>query len=80
MKHDKTATLRNMIIRDYSRYRDDLLDNDKSLFDRFVVLEREDNVFDYDDLLWLLDELDDFSVKISGNSYKSKILNFIAKL
>jgi hypothetical protein len=68
MKHDKTATLRNMIIRDYSRYRDDLLDIDKSLFDRFVVLEREDNVFDYEDLLWLLDEFRRiFSVKISGN-------------
>lgn len=80
MKHDKTLTLRNMVIRDYGRYRDDLLRSDKSLFDRFVVLEREDNVFDYDDLLWLLDELDDFSVKISGNSYKSKILDFIAKL
>ena len=64
MKHDKTATLRNMIIRDYSRYRDDLLDTDKLLFERFNELERERNndIFDYADLLQLLDELDGFTI------------------
>lgn len=82
MKHDKTATLRSMIIRDYSRYRDDLLDTDKSLFERFNELERERNndVFDYVDLLQLLDDLDEFSIKISNDSYKSKIIDYIEKL
>lgn len=82
MKHDKTATLRNMIIRDYSRYRDDLLDTDKSLFDRFNELERERNndIFDYADLLQLLDELDEFTIEKSGDSYKSKIIDYIEKL
>lgn len=82
MKHDKTATLRNMIIRDYSRYRDDLLDTDKSLFDRFNELERERNndIFDYADLLQLLDELDGFTSQKSGDSYKSKIIDYIEKL
>jgi hypothetical protein len=82
MKHDKTATLRSMIIRDYSRYRDVLLKNDKSLFERFVELERERNndVFDYVDLLQLLDDLDEFSIKISNDSYKSKIIDYIEKL
>lgn len=82
MKNDKTATLRNMIIRDYSRYRDDLLDTDKSLFERFNRLERERNndIFDYADLLQLLDELDGFAIQISGDSYKSKIIDYIDKL
>ncbi|MGS4845945.1 hypothetical protein [Streptococcus sp. W151] len=82
MKHDKTATLRNMIIRDYSRYRDDLLDTDKSLFERFNELERERNndIFDYADLLQLLDELDGFTIQKSGDSYKSKIIDYIEKL
>jgi hypothetical protein len=82
MQHDKTATLRSMIIRDYSRYRDELLDTDKSLFERFVELERERNndVFDYVDLLQLLDDLDEFSIKISNDSYKSKIIDYIEKL
>jgi hypothetical protein len=82
MKHDKTATLRSMIIRDYTRYRDELLDADKSLFERFYALERERNndVFDYADLLQLLDDLDKFSIKKSGNSYKSKIIDYIEKL
>lgn len=82
MKHDKTATLRSMIIRDYSRYRDDLLDTDKSLFERFNELERERNndIFDYADLLQLLDELDGFTIQKSGDSYKSKIIDYIEKL
>jgi hypothetical protein len=82
MQHDKTATLRSMIIRDYSRYRDELLDTDKSLFERFVELERERNndVLDYVDLLQLLDDLDEFSIKISNDSYKSKIIDYIEKL
>ena len=82
MKHDKTATLRSMIIRDYTRYRDELLDADKSLFERFYALERERNndVFDYADLLQLLDDLAKFSIKKSGNSYKSKIIDYIEKL
>lgn len=82
MKHDKTATLRSMIIRDYSRYRDDLLDTDKSLFERFNELERERNndIFDYADLLQLLDELDGFTIQKSGDSYKSKIIDYIGKL
>lgn len=82
MQHDKTATLRSMIIRDYSSYRDELLDTDKSLFERFVELERERNndVFDYVDLLQLLDDLDEFSIKISNDSYKSKIIDYIEKL
>lgn len=82
MKHDKTATLRNMIIRDYSRYRDDLLDTDKLLFERFNELERERNndIFDYADLLQLLDELDGFTIRKSGDSYKSKIIDYIEKL
>ncbi len=82
MKHNKTATLRNMIIRDYSRYRDDLLDTDKSLFERFNELERERNndIFDYADLLQLLDELDGFTIQKSGDSYKSKIIDYIEKL
>lgn len=82
MKHDKTATLRSMIIRDYSRYRDDLLDTDKSLFERFNELERERNndIFDYADLLQLLDELDEFTIQKSGDSYKSKIIDYIGKL
>lgn len=82
MKHDKTATLRSMIIRDYTRYRDELLDADKSLFERFNELERERNndIFDYVDLLQLLDDLDKFSIKKSGNSYKSKIIDYIEKL
>lgn len=82
MKHDKTATLRNMIIRDYSRYRDDLLDTDKLLFGRFNELERERNndIFDYADLLQLLDELDGFTIQKSGDSYKSKIIDYIEKL
>ena len=82
MKHDKTATLRNMIIRDYSRYRDDLLDTDKSLFERFNELERERNndIFGYADLLQLLDELDGFTIQKSGDSYKSKIIDYIEKL
>lgn len=82
MKHDKTATLRNMIIRDYSRYRDDLLDTDKLLFERFNELERERNndIFDYADLLQLLDELDKFAIEKSGDSYKSKIIDYIEKL
>lgn len=82
MQHDKTATLRSMIIRDYSRYRDELLDTDKSLFERFVELERERNndVFDYVDLLQLLDDLDEFSIKISNDSNKSKIIDYIEKL
>ena len=82
MQHDKTVTLRSMIIRDYSRYRDELLDTDKSLFERFVELERERNndVFDYVDLLQLLDDLDEFSIKISNDSYKSKIIDYIEKL
>lgn len=82
MKHDKTATLGSMIIRDYTRYRDELLDADKSLFERFYALERERNndVFDYADLLQLLDDLDKFSIKKSGNSYKSKIIDYIEKL
>jgi len=82
MQHDKTATLRSMMIRDYSRYRDELLDTDKSLFERFVELERERNndVFDYVDLLQLLDDLDEFSIKISNDSYKSKIIDYIEKL
>jgi hypothetical protein len=82
MKHDKTATLRNMIIRDYSRYRDDLLYTDKLLFERFNELERERNndIFDYADLLQLLDELDGFTIQKSGDSYKSKIIDYIEKL
>jgi hypothetical protein len=82
MKYDKTATLRNMIIRDYSRYRDDLLDTDKLLFERFNELERERNndIFDYADLLQLLDELDGFTIQKSGDSYKSKIIDYIEKL
>jgi hypothetical protein len=82
MQHDKTATLRNMIIRDYSRYRDVLLKNDNALFERFNELERERNndIFNYFDLLQLLDDLDKFSIKISGNSYKSKIIDYIEKL
>ena len=82
MKHDKTATLRNMIICDYSRYRDDLLDTDKSLFERFNELERERNndIFDYADLLQLLDELDGFAIQKSGDSYKSKIIDYIDNL
>ena len=82
MQHDKTATLRSMIIRDYSSYRDELLDTDKSLFERFVELERERNndVFDYVDLLQLIDDLDEFSIKISNDSYKSKIIDYIEKL
>lgn len=79
MEHDKTATLRSMIIRDYSRYRDVLSD---ALFERFNELERERNndIFDYVDLLQLLDDLDKFSIKISGNSYKLKIIDYIEKL
>lgn len=82
MQHNKTATLRNMIIRDYSRYRDVLLKNDNALFERFNELERECNndIFNYFDLLQLLDDLDKFSIKISGNSYKSKIIDYIEKL
>lgn len=82
MQHDKTATLRNMIIRDYSRYRDVLSENDDALFERFIELERESNndIFNYFDLLQLLDDLDKFSIKISGNSYKSKIIDYIEKL
>ena len=82
MKHDKTATLRNMIIRDYSRYRDDLLDTDKLLFERFNELERERNndIFFFADLLQLLDELDGFTIQKSGDSYKSKIIDYIEKL
>ena len=82
MKHDKIATLRNMIIRDYSRYRDDLLGTDKLLFERFNELERERNndIFDYADLLQLLDELDEFTIEKSGDSYKSKIIDYIEKL
>ena len=81
MEHDKTATLRNMIIRDYSRYRD-VFGNDNALFERFNELERERNndIFDYVDLLQLLDDLDKFSIKKSGNSYKSKIIDYIEKL
>ena len=82
MQHNKTATLRSMIIRDYSRYRDVLLKNDNALFERFNELERERNndIFNYFDLLQLLDDLDKFSIKISGNSYKSKIIDYIEKL
>ena len=81
MEHDKTATLRSMIIRDYSRYRD-VFGNDNALFERFNELERERNndIFDYVDLLQLLDNLDKFSIKKSGNSYKSKIIDYIEKL
>lgn len=81
MEHDKTATLRSMIIRDYSRYRD-VFGNDNALFERFNELERERNndIFDYVDLLQLLDDLDKFSIKKSGNSYKSKIIDYIEKL
>lgn len=81
MEHDKTATLRSMIIRDYSRYRD-VFGNDNALFERFNELERECNndIFDYVDLLQLLDDLDEFSIKISNDSYKSKIIDYIEKL
>lgn len=81
MKHDKTATLRSMIIRDYSRYRD-VFGNDNALFERFNELEceRNNDIFDYVDLLQLLDDLDKFSIKKSGNSYKSKIIDYIEKL
>lgn len=81
MEHDKTAILRSMIIRDYSRYRD-VFGNDNALFERFNELERERNndIFDYVDLLQLLDDLDKFSIKKSGNSYKSKIIDYIEKL
>lgn len=81
MEHDKTATLRSMIIRDYNRYRD-VFGNDNALFERFNELERERNndIFDYVDLLQLLDDLDKFSIKKSGNSYKSKIIDYIEKL
>lgn len=81
MEHDKTATLRSMIIRDYSLYRD-VFGNDNALFERFNELERERNndIFDYVDLLQLLDDLDKFSIKKSGNSYKSKIIDYIEKL
>lgn len=82
MQHNKAATLRNMIIRDYSRYRDVLSKNDNELFERFKELERERNndIFNYFDLLQLLDDLDKFSIKKSGNSYKSKIIDYIEKL
>lgn len=82
MQHNKTATLRNMIIRDYSRYRDVLSNDDNALFERFNELERERNndIFNYFDLLQLLDDLDEFSIKISNDSYKSKIIDYIEKL
>ncbi|HEM6090098.1 TPA: hypothetical protein U2B88_002169 [Streptococcus suis] len=80
MEHDKRLTLRTLIIRDYSVMRDDLLANNGELFEKFNILEREPNYYDFSEMSKLLNDLDDYLFERSATSKKVSILSYIDKL